>query len=81
MLYSVNGLHLKQISELYFECRTLAYASFIVKADSRVQHALQSKLDREVSWSRKMKKHGLTLSKSIVDDHTKNDNTRNEVKN
>ncbi len=65
-LYCEKGLGLKLVSELYFECRTMCLASSLVRADQRVQVALNSKLQREASWSRKMRKFGLTKSQSVI---------------
>lgn len=69
MLYGKEGLNLTQVSELYFECRTMSYASSVIKGDHRVVHSLQSKLDRESKWSRKMQRNGLVASSNIVHEH------------
>ena len=45
----------------------MCLASSLVRADQRVQVALDSKLKREASWSRKMRKFGLSQSKAIID--------------
>ncbi len=66
-LYSDKGLGFKLVSELYFECRTMCLASSLVRADQKVQAALDSKLKREASWTRKMRKFGLVQSKAIID--------------
>ncbi len=66
-LYSDKGLNFMLVSELYFECRTMCLASSLVRADKNVQVALDSKLQRETSWSRKMRKYGLSSSKAIID--------------
>ncbi len=65
-LYCGKGLGFKLVSELYFECRTMCLASSLVRADHRVQVALESKLQRESSWSRKMRKFGLAKSQSLA---------------
>ncbi len=79
-LYCDKGLGFKLISELYFECRTMSLASSLVRADNRVQVALDSKLQRESSWSRKMKKFGLTRSKEIIDSVIDTNSTPNKEK-
>jgi hypothetical protein len=58
ILHSMDGLKFPRISELYLESHTLAYARCMVKADSRVLHALKSKLSREALWKRKKTKFG-----------------------
>ena len=48
------------IPELYHQCHANAYASTRLKGDSTVNHALDSKLERESNWSHK----GSTVVKS-----------------
>ena len=57
-IHSLEGLALPRLSDIYLESHTLAYATCMVKADSRVTHALQCKLERESRWIRKMGKMG-----------------------
>ena len=57
-IHSLEGLALPRLSDIYLESHTLAYARCMVKADSRVTHALQCKLERESRWIRKMGKMG-----------------------
>ncbi len=45
----------------------MCLASTLVRADYKVKVALDSKLKREASWTRKMRKFGLTQSKAIID--------------
>ncbi len=65
-LYCDKGLGLKLVSEMYFECRTMCLASSLVRADPKVKAALDSKIQRESSWSRKMQKFGYAKSQSLV---------------
>ena len=58
ILYSPDGLNLPRLSDIYLESHSLAYARCMTKADRRVTHALESKLNRESKWSRKMRKTG-----------------------
>ena len=46
-------LDIKSIKCLYHECQTAAYVSSRLKADHKVQNALDSKLKREAHWTRK----------------------------
>jgi len=65
ILYNTVGLNYKTISDLYLEAHTLAYSRSALKADDKVKHALQAKLDRESQWTRKMKRWGLGKCHSI----------------
>ena len=64
ILHSTDGLGFPRISDLYLESHTLAYARCMVKADSRVLHALKSKLNRECLWKRKKTKFGSVCGKT-----------------
>ena len=70
ILNSPDGLGFPRLSELYVESHTMAYARCMVKADSRVLHALKSKLDREAKWKRKKTRYGSTIWKNNYDQAT-----------
>ena len=48
-----SGLNIKTIYDLYMECHTVAYISSRSKADEKVNHCLDSQLNREKEWTRK----------------------------
>ena len=54
ILYRPDGLKLMLPSDVYKEAHALAYAGSLHHADDRVQKALQSKLQHESQWQRKM---------------------------
>ncbi len=53
ILHLVEFANIKSISELYEECHVTAYISCRVKGDHKVNHAIDSKLNREKSWTHK----------------------------
>ena len=53
VIHSPDGLNIPRFSDIYMESHTLAYARCMVKADSRVVHALKCKVARESKWKRK----------------------------
>ncbi len=58
VIHSPDGLAFPRLSDVYLESHCMAYARCMVKADTRVTHALTCKLDRESQWVRKMHKNG-----------------------
>ena len=57
-IHSPDGLALPRLSDIYLEPHCLAYARCMVKAGSRIIHALSCKHERESHWVRKMGKLG-----------------------
>ena len=53
-VHMAEGLNIKSVSTLYQECHTSAYISSRTKADSNVNHCLDTQLSRESEWSRKI---------------------------
>ena len=53
ILHNQNFLDIKSISQLYKESQTCAFISSRIKADNLVNNALDSRLDREKTWTRK----------------------------
>ncbi len=53
ILHTDQFYSIKSIQELYEECHTIAYTSTKIKGDDIVNHALDTKLQREQSWSSK----------------------------
>ena len=53
-LHTPRGLNIKSISSLYEECHTNAYISSRVKADDKVNKCLDSQLNRESNWTKKV---------------------------
>ena len=66
IIFSNSGLKIKRISEVYFESHTLSYASTMLRGDSKVKHALETRIDRESQWTQKMKNNGTKKSKEII---------------
>ena len=53
-IHMAKGLNIKSISTLYAECHTSAYISSREKGDAKVNICLDSKLERESAWTRKI---------------------------
>ena len=53
LVHDTHGLNVKSISHLYLESRSLTLANIRFFSDGRVRHALDSKEEREGTWSRK----------------------------
>ena len=53
VLHAPNFTNIKTIRHLYLESQTCAYISSRIKADSHVNNALDSRLEREQTWTRK----------------------------
>ena len=53
ILHLSSGLNIKSISQLYKECHSINHVSSRLKADSNVNAALTSKIERESAWARK----------------------------
>ncbi len=53
---------IKSIPELYEECHSIAFTSTKVKGDSLVNHAMETKLEREQTWSNKQSTIKLSVS-------------------
>ena len=53
ILYTKGLLELKPICQLYEECQTSAFISSRIDADKHVNHALDSRIQRENTWSKK----------------------------
>ena len=51
--HSKEGLHIKSFSQIYKESHAISHATSRVKADSVVNIALDQKVQREQSWTRK----------------------------
>ena len=49
-----RGLNIKTVYDLYMECHTNAYIASRTKGDSKVNHCLDSQLNRENQWERKV---------------------------
>ena len=53
VLHAKEGLNIKPLSHVYREAHAIAHASSRLKADETVNAALESKITREKTWSRK----------------------------
>ena len=53
LVHDVHGMNVKSIDHLYRECRALTLSNIRFFSDGRVQHASDSKEEREGKWSRK----------------------------
>ena len=53
-IHMPSGLNIKTVYDLYMECHTNAYIASRTKADTKVNHCLDSQLSRESQWERKV---------------------------
>ena len=53
IIHSPIGLDIPQLSDVYFECHCMSMAHGLTRADTRVQAAVEQKLDRELSYTNK----------------------------
>ena len=53
LVHDRHGLNIKSISHFYKECRTVSLINVRKFSDARVRHALDTKEQRESSWTRK----------------------------
>ena len=53
IVHSPRGLDIPQLSDMYRECHCMQVAHAIARADSRVQVAIESKIERETQYARK----------------------------
>ena len=65
-----KGLNIKSISTLYHECHTSSYISSRLKGDAKVNHCLDSQLERESTWTRKISQ--MVKSNDILDSINEN---------
>ena len=63
VLHMPQCLDIPTVSDLYFECHSLAHAQIRSKSDTKVNKCLDSKIDREQKWTRK--KSVVTVSEEI----------------
>ena len=54
MLHMPEGLDIPSITDLYIECHTQAHVQIRKKGDSKVNNCLDSKIEREKRWTRKV---------------------------
>ena len=67
-LFSPDGLQFKLPSQMYKESHVLTHASSRVRADIKVQKALDAKVAREAQWSRKMSKCNASICENYLPD-------------
>ena len=53
-IHMPEGCNIPTISNLYMECHALAHLSSRMKADETVNHCIDSRLERESKWKRKI---------------------------
>ena len=53
ILYTTGLTGLKPICQIYEESQTASYISSHINSDSKVNHALDSRQQREIAWTRK----------------------------
>ena len=66
LVHDIHGMNIKSVDHLYKESRALSLSNIRFFSDGRVQHALDSKEEREGKWSRKFS--SATFVKGLIEE-------------
>ena len=72
-----EGLDIPKISDLYLQCHSLAHAQVRTRSDIRVNNCLDSRIEREQRWTRKI---SIAIESERIWETVQNENTRSSRK-
>lgn len=81
IVHDSKGYNIPRISDLYYECHSLAHSRSRIKGDDQVQIAIDSKIQRESQWTKQ--KSTVTYSEQIHEraaNHSNDSNSWPEMK-